>query len=86
MYFAKPPDLSPLLTDEDVEGFGVGVAFLADGALLDVTEPRTNQPLSDLYQPLLVFATTLIAVPDFNVVTFEYEMPGPLRAIMDVAA
>ena len=86
MYFAKPPDLSPLLTFEEVEGLGVGVAFFVEEALVVVMVLNTYQPLSDLYQPLLVLATTLMAVPALSVVTFEYVMPGPLRATMDVAA
>ena len=74
MYFANPPDLSPLLTLEE-EGFGVGVGVfflaVAEGAFVEVSELNTYQPLSDFNQPLEVFATTFIAVPALMVVTFE---------------
>ena len=75
MYFANPPDLSPLfMFEEEDDGFGVGVGVLflvVEGAFVDVSELKTYQPLSDLYQPLEVFATTLIAVPALMVETLE---------------
>ena len=85
MNFANPPDLSPTLVEVFGLGVGVGVFFFV-GALVDVSVLSTYHPLSDLYQPLLVLATTLIAVPALIVDTLEYVIPGPLLVLVLLVA